>query len=43
MLMYDMFDLFQPFVDSYFFIQRSFSLDFYAKNDLFLVVEFGAC
>ena len=23
-----MFDLFQPFVDRYFFIQRSFSLDF---------------
>ena len=27
-----MFDFFQPFVDRYFFIQRSFSLDFYAKN-----------
>ena len=26
------FELFQPFVDRYFTIQRSFSLDFYTKN-----------
>ena len=30
--LYDFFDLFLPFLDRYFFIQRSFSLDFYAKN-----------
>ena len=32
LVLYDMFDLFLPLVDRYFFIPRSFSLDFYTKN-----------
>ena len=32
LILYDMFDLFLPLVDRYFFIPCSFSLDFYAKN-----------